>query len=237
LSRRAVVVKTPLVKLIAPLAAVMLAGAGPSAAIVIVDFNGPPAQARGTQFAISSYVEDDFLFKPLGPIRTSPPYQLARNGGGHRFYPENGSAYLQLLIGNSLEFYHLGGLPFALLSIDLAEYSTLFDYPKSISFKGIRQDGSEVTHSFLTDGVIDGGGPLADFQTFTFPGTFSGLVRVEALDVAFSLDNLVIAMAPTGVADGGSTMALLGGVAAVWLLGGAGARIRARDQAAGREER
>jgi hypothetical protein len=47
------------------------------------------------------------------------------------------------------------------------------------------------------DGVIDGTGPLADFQTFTFDAQFSGLSRVEVTPDLYSLDNLRVALSTT----------------------------------------
>ena len=61
--------------------------------------------------------------------------------------------------------------------------------------------GGTITNVFTTDGIIDGTGPLADFQTFYFTN-FTDLTRVEIsgptfppdplLDAGWSLDNLVV---------------------------------------------
>jgi hypothetical protein len=84
------------------------------------------------------------------------------------------------------------GSVFDLLSVDLAEYSTGQQYPLTVEFIGYHPDGSTVTTSFTTDGIIDGTGPLADFQTFNFTG-FTDLSRVEIPTSGWSLDSLVVA--------------------------------------------
>lgn len=75
--------------------------------------------------------------------------------------------------------------------MDLAEYSTVVPDAVTVHFVGYRLDGSTVTTDFTTDGIIDGTGPLADFQTFYFGPEFSGLTRVEIPTSGWSLDNLV----------------------------------------------
>lgn len=155
-------------------------------------FDGTPQQPRGTSFLIAKYEEKGFLFKPLGPVDIVPPYRLGRNGGGVSLFPENGTAYLQLGTGNSFEVSGLKRETFTAVSIDLAEYSSLFNTPQNIGFKGTKADGTSVTAQFTTDGVIDGTGPQSDFQKFQFPASFTNLVRLEATTSVFSLDNLAV---------------------------------------------
>jgi hypothetical protein len=78
--------------------------------------------------------------------------------------------------------------------VDLAEYSTVLPDARSFPFVGYRYDGSVVTITFTTDGIIDGTGPVADFQTFYFDSGFTGLSRVEIPADAWSLDNLVVSV-------------------------------------------
>src|SRR5690242_14967417 len=110
-----------------------------------INFDGPPVQPPGTQFAIAQYTESGFIFKPY-----IPPYGLTRNGGGTSFYPEDGTAYLQALMGDSLQFYPLDGSTFGLVSVDLAEYSTVFTSP-TVTFNGIKADGTTVSKTFTLD--------------------------------------------------------------------------------------
>ncbi len=85
------------------------------------------------------------------------------------------------------------GSIFSVLSVDLAEYSTVVPDAVTVQFIGYHPDGSTVTESFTTDGIIDGTGPLADFQTFSFTG-FTDLTRVEIPTSGWSLDNLVVSV-------------------------------------------
>jgi len=164
----------------------------PSFERVVFNFDGSPTLPIGTAAAINKYEESGFMFKPLGEIATRPPYNLARNGGGNGGSPEDSSAYLQLLYGDSLEVYGENGEHFRAISVDLAEYSTVYPTPMTIGFRGIKANGEVVEAQFVTDGQIDGTGSLVDFQTFTFPETFTDLVRIETTTDRFSLDNLVI---------------------------------------------
>ncbi len=86
------------------------------------------------------------------------------------------------------------GWVFDLTSVDLAEYSTVVPNAVTVHFVGYRQDGSIVTTDMTTDGIIDGTGPLADFQIFNFGPEFSGLTRVEIPTYGWSLDNLVVSV-------------------------------------------
>jgi hypothetical protein len=90
----------------------------------------------------------------------------------------------------------------------LTEYSTVVPDAVTVQFIGYYADGSAITTSFTTDGIIDGTGPLADFQTFNFGSGWTGLTRVEVPGYGWSLDNLVVAVPePTSGA-----LLLLGGL-------------------------
>lgn len=158
-----------------------------------IDFDiSPPVP--GTQVGFGSYQEDDFTTKPLGPVLTATPFLLRRNGGGNAGFAENGSAYLQLALGDSLEVFQDSGEVFTPLSIDLAEYSDLFAVVMSVGFTGYFSSGPPVTTSFSLDGVIDGTGPLADFQTFYFPSSFENIIRLESTTNFFSADKLLVSV-------------------------------------------
>ena len=153
-----------------------------------ITFDGPPVQPPNTQVGVTNYFEGGMSFRPLAGVNG-----LVRNGGGISFYPDDGSAYLQGLLSNTLMFSFTNGLLFGLVSVDLAEYSTVLSGPTDVEFVGYHPDGSTVTTSFTTDGIIDGTGPLADFQTFSFNGLgFTNLTRVEIPSSDWSLDNLVV---------------------------------------------
>jgi hypothetical protein len=123
--------------------------------------------------------------------------QSAYNSG----YPDDGGNYLRdLPADGSLIFRHRDGLTFDARQVDLSEYSTVFTASKAIRFTGTRGDGSTVMQTFVSDGVIDGTGPLADFQTFTFSSDFHDLVELRASNSPFMVDNLALTIHGTELA-------------------------------------
>ncbi|MCU0785676.1 MAG: PEP-CTERM sorting domain-containing protein [Verrucomicrobia bacterium] len=101
------------------------------------------------------------------------------------------------------------GSLFNLDAVDLAEYSTVVSDAATVRFVCYRPDGSSAIINCTTDGIIDGTGPLADFQTFKFQ-SFTGLTRVEIPTYGWSLDNLMVSRMvpePTTVA-----LLLIGGL-------------------------
>jgi hypothetical protein len=163
-----------------------------------ITFDGPPIQAPGTGRIVTDYFESGMLFTATNPITHNVDFM--RNGGGISGFPDDGTAYLQ---GgpSTLMFSFTNLFLFGLVSVDLAEYSTYFsNEPVTVPFIGYQLDGSTVTNVFTTDGIIDGTGPLADFQTFYFTN-FTDLARVEIAGptdplggLGWSLDNLVISI-------------------------------------------
>jgi hypothetical protein len=151
-----------------------------------IRFEGPPVVPPGTGVAITNYYEDSMTFTPMNPGE-----QFSRAGGGRAEFPENGSAYILQAAIYSLSGSRGGVSRFGLYSVDLAEFSTLYAFPAVVQFVGYRSDGGIVTTEFATDGIIDGTGPLPDFQTFYFGAEFSNLVRFEAPSHTYALDNLV----------------------------------------------
>jgi hypothetical protein len=151
-------------------------------------FDGPPIQPPGSDYGISNYTEQGMSFSPL-----FPGYQFGRVAANPvSFFPDDGSAYLHAALTDSLLFRFGNGLPFDLVSVDLAEYSTVVPNPVTVHFVGYRSDGSTVSTDLTTDGIIDGTGPLADFQTFYFGKDWTHLARVEIPTFGWSLDNLVV---------------------------------------------
>ena len=196
----------PLVAWLACLLAVAARCAGQEP--IHITFDGPPVQPPGTAFQIQMYEEGGMLFTPIsglvgfGRIGSSPV----------SFRPDNGTAYLQAALGQTLMFRFSSLLPFDLISVDLAEYSTVVPDAVTVHFIGYRLDGSIVTQDFTTDGIIDGTGPGVDFQTFHFGPEFSTLSRVEVPTFGWSLDNLVVVPEPSTVA-----LAIAGGPI-LWVL-------------------
>lgn len=155
-----------------------------------ISFDGPPIQPPGTAYTVTNYIESGISFRPI-----SPSYGFTRVGEGLATRPQDGTAYLSAALGDSLLFSRTDSSLFSLISVDLAEYSTVVSGPATVQFIGYHIDGSRVTSSFTTDGIIDGTGPLADFQTFYFDSKdWSGLTHVEIPNSLWSLDNLVVAV-------------------------------------------
>lgn len=159
-----------------------------------ITFDGPPLQPPGTQYRVQQYYEAGMSFTPIDP--NAPWSGFGRNGGGVDFYPENGTAYLQAGLTSTLKFSFMNGVMFNLESVDLAEYSTVVPDAVTVHFVGYRFDGSVISKDWTTDGIIDGTGPLVDFQTFQFGPEWNGLSRVEIPTYGWSLDNLVVSQIP-----------------------------------------
>jgi subtilisin family serine protease len=107
----------------------------------------------------------------------------------YTFSPNNGSRYARFIpIQAGFTLTHKDGLPFAIYAVDLAEPAG------SVTFKGTKSNGTTVLQTFTLDGISDGTGPQADFQTFTFNSNFLDLVKVEVTETpSFYMDNIVVA--------------------------------------------
>jgi len=140
---------------------------------------------------VQRYDEGGITFTPIG---LTGFVRVGENPDPRQ--PDNGSSYLQALLGSDLRFQFIRLTPFDLISVDLAEYSTVVPDAVTVHFVGYRADGSIVTQDFTTDGIIDGTGPGVDFETFHFGPEFSNLSRVEIPTFGWSLDNLVVVPEP-----------------------------------------
>ena len=157
-----------------------------------ITFNGPPSQPPGTSHTFHEYLEAGLRFTGADTNWNS----FGRCGGGISFFPENGTAYLQGAFTDSLKFAFADGSVFALESVDLAEYSTVVSNAATVYFIGYRHDGTIVTNALTTDGIIDGTGPVQDFQTLQFSDQMRNLDRVEIplWSYGWSLDDLVVSI-------------------------------------------
>lgn len=182
-----------------------------TSAPLYISFDGSPLQPLGTEYGYQVYLEAGMWFRPINA--TDPASQFSRVGGGLPSLPDNGTAYLHAASGESLLFTSLSGLPFDLVSVDLAEYSTIIPDAVTVQFVGYRRDGTVVTTDITSDGLIDGTGPIPDFQTFTFDSRFTALHHVEIPTYGWSLDNLVIS-----IPEPASSVLLLVGSAFMFFL-------------------
>jgi len=170
-----------------------------------VTFDGPPLQQPTTAKVEQYYSESGVWFRPIPG--TDGFVRRARNPTPG--WPDNGTAYLQGSMGDSLRFGLDDSSSFDPVSVDLAEYSTVVPDAVTVPFVGYRRDGTTVTVTFTTDGIMDGAGPLQDFQTLYFGPEFSGVYLVRIPSYGWSLDNLVLRVPEPG------TGALLGLAAAL----------------------
>ncbi len=109
-------------------------------------------------------------------------------------YPNNGTYYTRLLSGQyRLVVSHADGLPFSACGLDVSEYSTYFATPMTVTVSGYTAGGQVVTQTFTTDGIMDGTGPLTDFQTFTLNASFTNLVKLTiAATYPMMIDNIAV---------------------------------------------
>ena len=191
--------RSNLVGVCALLLSVCVASAQGTFQRLAVTFDGPPLQRRGTGAIVQQYSESGVWFVPI-PGSDG----FTRMGGGIAGFPDNGSAYLQASLGDSLMFGVNDGTTFGLVSVDLAEYSDVLRDPTTVRFVGYRQDGTVVTTDIATAGIFDGTAPV--FQTFSFGPDFTSLARVVVPFPLWSLDNLVLSVPEPGT----STLLVIG---------------------------
>jgi hypothetical protein len=161
-----------------------------------ITFDGPPAVAPGTAVGATSYYEGEMAFLPIPHPPPGVPTFTRVGSNPAPFRPDDGSAYVQAALGDTLMFSFTNGSTFGVYSVDLAEYSTAVG-PMNVHFVGYRHDGTTVTADFL---------PGANFQTFYFDQQFTGLDRVELPNPGWSLDNVAVFVPEPGA----GTLLLLG---------------------------
>lgn len=150
-----------------------------------ITFDGQPLQPPDSAYTVTSYYESGMRFRGIG-------FGFTRVGERLSSRPQNGSACVGAALGDSLAFNFTSGSVFDLVSVDLAEDSTVVPDAVTVRFVGYRLDGSMIVTYFTTDGIMDGGGPLSDFQTFYFGSEFSSLARVEISTCGHSLASRLI---------------------------------------------
>ncbi len=158
---------------------------------------------------LGTYTEGGMRFSVISP---GSMYAI---GGGVASYPDNGSAYLYAP-DNGIWFGPTNTFPssaaFNLISFDAAEHAG--GGPLSLMVIGYKPMAGTVTNFFAMDGIIDGTGPLQDFQTFTLSSDFTSLFRVEIYG-RLALDNVFVTSAILEPTTG--SLALVGaGGAVAW---------------------
>ena len=155
-----------------------------------ISFDGPPLIRPGTAAIFQQYFENGMSFTPIDPDAPFAGF-VRRKGGGAPppDWPDNGTAYLQTGLTDSLKFSFVNDSLFGISSVDLASWNG--ENPNfALQFVGYRQDGSVVTADFSGTGN--------EFRTLYFGPEFTGLSRVEIPSFGWSLDNLVISIPEPG---------------------------------------
>jgi len=151
-------------------------------------------RAPGTWITGSEYHESGMRFWiPYGPEG------VALLGAGVSWAPDNGTGHLETSGGERLRFGFTNGMHFNLASFDLAE-----DRMIAVPFEvvGYKDMGVMVSQSFTTDGIMDGPGGQADFQTFQFDSRFVNVYQIDIITSRWALDNLVVSGVPEPTAGG-----------------------------------
>ena len=162
----------------------------------VITFDPPPCLTCG--YLLSSYEESGVNFSG----------EFAHYGMGSNSIAVNDSTggAIRFSYGSSMTLQLSSGSLFSLGTVDLAEYSSVFDGDEiAVLFVGHKDNGITVFQNFTIDGLRDGVGGIDDFETFTFSSDFTNLAYVEVGSAVFSMDNLSVSTVPIP--------------AAVWLFG------------------
>jgi hypothetical protein len=171
------------------------------------------------------YQEDGFSIQAELPTSHLLANNPARDGIGNG--PDGGSKHMATIgiptpappageRGYGLSINRQDGQLFAVQDLRLSEYSLVFDYSMEIQFIGVQSTGS-IQQTFMTDGINDGAGPLADFELVLLDPAFTNLVAFEIYGIQGqgSRDRL----APFAVDDIHFTLVPEPGTALLLLLG------------------
>lgn len=199
----------------------MAGGAAPAAAGVI-DFEAAVSGEHQESYVDRAYLEDGFRVIAAPPASTlianDPAYDAVGNG------PDGGSDYMAAVSpsgsgasGGALAIDRSDGGKFAVQSLQVSEYSSVFARPTTLRLVGIQETGF-VEELIVTDGIIDGTGPLADFELLGLGPVFTDLVAFEihgipegSWSAPFAVDDVAYVLVPEP-----ATAALLGvGLAAL----------------------
>jgi len=184
-------------------AALSLMAAGSRVQANVVTFNGVSSSGNPTLTLFTPLTTEGFTF-------TSPHFHTVDSPGttGYGGAVDNGTIYIAEEAGSlglPITMAAQSGQPFGLVSFDGAELwldaaaAASGGYPNAyyINVLGNLSGGGTVNAQFTLDGIADGAGGAADFQTFALPGSFVNLAsvvfsgaQVTGAPGAIALDNL-----------------------------------------------
>ncbi len=190
----------------------------------VIEFDSPPLGVHGGRLE-HSYTEDGVSF--------TTPFSSTFTHLGAQVSGMASNDSLGLITASSLRIEMVDHSLFSLGSISLAEYSTLYPEPHIALFTGHFLDGSTVSQTFATDGLIDSIGGIDDFQTFSFLSSFSDLSYVtmrgdwSASFGILAIDDLVVN--PETVPEPSSAVLLLIGMMLIYIASANRAHIFGRS--------
>jgi hypothetical protein len=172
---------------------------GPVPPLTVLVFEGPVfVQALDT-----SEIADGVACAPNCPDNGTK-YQLSHGAG------IAGSVFIW--IDPDLESCRPDCNPFDLSKIDVAEPTLSTGPINLIIFAAFREGGGEL-FEFVTDGVVDGVGGQADFETVVLPDRFRDLESVIIVSafpyLGVAIDNIIVVPEPRALTALGSGIAML----------------------------
>ena len=187
-------------------AVAVLGAAGNAHASFFIDFESVTASSGGVQH---------------GTTLSTQGFTITEGQGGDRLFTFDGTTSglasngTNMLIDDGSPGSHIileesTGLPFDLFSLDVSEaFSQSAQLNQNAVAFAVAADqvgGAHLQAFFVLDGVIDGPGGSADFETFTLPSTFVNLTKVHVAWIdnppatpilhVFAVDNIHVKIVP-----------------------------------------
>jgi hypothetical protein len=172
------------------------------------------AVASGTQQILTvDLTSGGFFFDTL-----ANHYHLSNNFTLTGANVDDGSTYFVTDADPSvMTFSQVGGAAFALNSIDYAEWVDT-NAARKITATGFQVGGATVSADLILDGIFDGQGGAADFQTFAFDSTWTNLLSVKLVGSNaltgnlnyFAIDDIVVSDPVSAAVPEPATLTLVG---------------------------